>query len=604
MNRLSAACLSAAAASAVLLVSSAASAAAPPKIRFLDVDSASYGSFVGIYGTGFGADKGTVKFGSATSIEIPLWSDRLIIARVPAGASSSKVHVSTAQSDELDSASTLQVHAGTIYVVSSNGSDAGAGTETDPFQSLHKALSVLQQGDTVLIRAGSYDEQDASGTPLPALYFRPGQSGTLTAPITLRGYGAEVPVIRGSRDAAKNDPIVYVAADYIRLARLDINGENNASNGVSMTGSSVWAVGLDVHGFHEAGITSDEGTGVFLAANTVHDGGTRPNLDHGIILTGPGGTVRNNEIHDLPNGYGIFLQYPSQSAAKVFANFVHDVAGGGIGLARVGGGNQIFNNVVWKAGASLGCMCGLQVAYGSTAGETSSGDRIYYNTFAGPTRTGVLIADRAGAVALHGNLFDGFKAGLQVEDTGSESALSSSYNLWFGLGEEPLFKWAGPWIGMAQFQSTSQQESHSLVADPLLVDPEQGDLHLTASSPAIDVGGGPDQPPDDFDGLSRPQGVADDIGAYEFEGGAPHVDGGTGGSGGASGDGGGAAGAGGSGAADGGGNPAVSPSNAGGCGCVVPAGERRDGWGALLLAAVGAAVGVRRHRARIRGQSR
>jgi MYXO-CTERM domain-containing protein len=600
MNRAVGAWLTSAAVGIVAFASLQAQAAPPPQIRFLDVDSASPGSFVGIYGVGFGTIKGMVQFGGATSIDIPTWTDRLIIARVPDGAATGTVTVKTASQQELKSADHLGIHAGRIYVVSSNGSDAGAGDETDPFQSLHKAMSVVQPGDTVLIRQGKYDEQDTSGMALPAFYIRSNQSGTATHPVTWRGYADEVPVITGTQVTAKDSPIVYVEADQVRLARLEINGENNNASGVTIVGSSVWAVGLEVHGFGSAGIAGGEGAGTLLAGNLVHDGGTRPNLDHGIILTGPGATVRDNEIRDLPNGYGIFLQYPTQSGAKVYANFVHDVAGGGIGLSRVGGGNRIFNNLVWRAGLSQGCRCGIQVAYGSLAGEQSSGDAVYFNTFAGPTPTGVLIADRAGSVELYSNVFSGFKVGIEVEDDVSQVSLASSYNLWFGLGADPQFKWAGAWVGLSDFQALSKQEPEAIVADPKLVDQEHGDLHLTAASPAVDVASGDNFPQVDYDGMPRPQGKALDRGAYELEGGGS-VDGGSGGSGGNA-DGGGGSGAvdGSSGGPDadagGGAAPSSGGDDGGGCGCAVPSNRSSTGWPAIAIAAAVAAAARRRRR--------
>jgi len=56
------------------------------------------------------------------------------------------------------------------------------------------------------------------------------------------------------------------------------------------------------------------------------------------------------------------------------------------------------------------------------------------------------------------------------------------------------------------------------VADPLLVDPENGDCHLAAGSPAIDTGQPIDGLESDFDGQPRPQGSGIDIGAFEYPG--------------------------------------------------------------------------------------
>jgi len=52
--------------------------------------------------------------------------------------------------------------------------------------------------------------------------------------------------------------------------------------------------------------------------------------------------------------------------------------------------------------------------------------------------------------------------------------------------------------------------------DPKFVDASSGDYHLQSTSPAIDAGTNTGAPDNDLDGVSRPQGVGVDIGAYEY----------------------------------------------------------------------------------------
>ncbi len=53
-------------------------------------------------------------------------------------------------------------------------------------------------------------------------------------------------------------------------------------------------------------------------------------------------------------------------------------------------------------------------------------------------------------------------------------------------------------------------------ADPLFVDPDNEDFHLSLDSPCIDTGTSIDAPDDDIDGDLRPQGAGYDIGADEY----------------------------------------------------------------------------------------
>ena len=52
--------------------------------------------------------------------------------------------------------------------------------------------------------------------------------------------------------------------------------------------------------------------------------------------------------------------------------------------------------------------------------------------------------------------------------------------------------------------------------DPLFVNKSSWDFHLQASSPAIDKGNSLMAPSDDYDLVTRPQGIGYDVGAFEY----------------------------------------------------------------------------------------
>jgi Protein of unknown function (DUF1565) len=64
--------------------------------------------------------------------------------------------------------------AGTTYYVAANGDDGNPGTQSAPFRTVTKGMSVLVPGDTLYVRAGTYTE-----TPV-----RP-PSGTASQPVTI-----------------------------------------------------------------------------------------------------------------------------------------------------------------------------------------------------------------------------------------------------------------------------------------------------------------------------------------------------------------------------------------------------------------------------------
>ncbi|MBD2043464.1 right-handed parallel beta-helix repeat-containing protein [Microcoleus sp. FACHB-672] len=73
------------------------------------------------------------------------------------------------------------------YYVSPAGSDENSGTPEEPFQTIQKAATVAQAGDTVYIRAGTYREK-----------ITPANSGTADQPITFKPYKDEEVIVSGA----------------------------------------------------------------------------------------------------------------------------------------------------------------------------------------------------------------------------------------------------------------------------------------------------------------------------------------------------------------------------------------------------------------------
>ena len=62
-----------------------------------------------------------------------------------------------------------------------------------------------------------------------------------------------------------------------------------------------------------------------------------------------------------------------------------------------------------------------------------------------------------------------------------------------------------------------ESDQHSLISDPLFVDPYKNDYHLQPESPAVDAGSNRNEyVSEDIESVVRPQGKASDIGAYEY----------------------------------------------------------------------------------------
>src|SRR5712692_3919453 len=91
-----------------------------------------------------------------------------------------------------------------MYYSASNGNDANPGTQTQPFRTIKKGLSVLRAGDTLYLRGGTYAEAiDSSAQTIPA--------GTSWAtPVTVATYPGETVTNSGKGINIANRSVQYL----------------------------------------------------------------------------------------------------------------------------------------------------------------------------------------------------------------------------------------------------------------------------------------------------------------------------------------------------------------------------------------------------------
>src|SRR4051794_18602889 len=116
---------------------------------------------------------------------------------------------------------------GCSFYVSTDGSDDAAGSTDRPWRTIAAALSKLGSGETLCVRAGTYDERVTAAAP---------PQGKAEPRITLRGVGGdgERPVIRGG--------LSLVDPDYWTISGLRITGPppDDRHALVSIVGGTGW----------------------------------------------------------------------------------------------------------------------------------------------------------------------------------------------------------------------------------------------------------------------------------------------------------------------------------------------------------------------------
>jgi len=114
------------------------------------------------------------------------------------------------------------------YYVALNGNDDSNGSETTPFKTIEKAVSLVQAGETIYVRDGTYDL-------ITTITFS--KSGTGDSMISLLAYPGEHPVLDFSGQAlGGSNRGIRLTGSYWHIRGIDITGAGD--NGLKIEGGS------------------------------------------------------------------------------------------------------------------------------------------------------------------------------------------------------------------------------------------------------------------------------------------------------------------------------------------------------------------------------
>lgn len=344
----------------------------------------------------------------------------------------------------------------TAYYVDDTGDDTNNGlTEGAPFATLAKALSVSDDaiGVTINVGAGTYTEEDLTIS---------------RSNITISGAGSSQTIFDGDLDGR----FATISANNTTIENLQIKEYGVAS---SCTTNGSCGGGAILVGTSKTG---------FVVNNAIFDGNITDGTsgDGGAIefLTGSTSTINST----------IFRNNKAGSTAS-FANGRNGGATKGNGSCTV-----TFNN----------CLFHENVAQGYSGAHTNwmndGGSSTFNNcTIEGNTQYN---SSNYGAVsALYGTV--NMRNSIIRNTIDGSAGAGSARDIYFVTGVNLNYGVEG---------SSSLSGSNS-TSDPLFTDTANDDYTLQTGSPAIDVGSSTYAPVDDINDFSRPQGQADDLGAYE-----------------------------------------------------------------------------------------
>ena len=372
---------------------------------------------------------------------------------------------------------TATAHAATYYVSVNGGSDSNPGTEAAPFKTIARGSQKMSGGDTLLIRAGTYNEVIApSRNGMPGAYTR------------YAAYPGEEVIVK----APPGTVVVFFSrtTTYVEVSDLIIDGTNATSYAVKIEGS----------------YEKDQWPRIRLLRNDIR---------FGRFGIGGGGEseIIGNKIHHM-KGYGI---YTAGHNGLLEGNIFHDNGGYAIHhyQKHEAVNNWIIrNNVIYRNGDAY--YPWYRPYYGVNkrplpAVTLSSGRQIqfYNNLVYNNPNGGVTIGSSSRDVLLANNTI--YKNGeYGVFDRSSNARIINNIS-WGNSGAQILNTGA----------NTTLQ--NNLTTDPKFVNPAAGNFGIQAGSPALDKGITVAQVPDDFTGKKRPEGAAYDIGAFEGAGSKANV---------------------------------------------------------------------------------
>ena len=411
-------------------------------------------------------------------------------------------------------------HAGAAeyYVDTANASasDSNAGTASAPWKTIARANQALVPGDTVHIKAGTYNS-----------YIAPARSGSAGARITYRNYGSDVVTVTQASYGVLLDGKSYITVQGLNFTSLDRfmvlqNGanhnviayskfENGRSN--SWTGSVIYRNSsynwIHHSTFANYGVCqttyasgSDQGTtldigneedGTDASSFNVVENSTLLHAGHHVMgVFSRYNTVRNNYLHNeaWSNGRGhrnMYLQGVGSGSGYVliegnrfgYSSKPCNNASPTVGSVAMSTSynlfryNSIFHSVAYGLGTASYVSQGLQY-------DTGSYNRIYNNTVfsSGYNIDPAYIGGSEDAAIWFSNSVN---SGNQIKN-----------NLYFanrvahtGYVGQQVF--ANNWDGNTQGDPKFQNASTSPPADKS--DPTIPDFRLRADSPAIEKGG-------------------------------------------------------------------------------------------------------------------
>lgn len=432
---------------------------------------------------------------------------------------------------------------GNCYYISTMGDDNSNGTFQTPFKTLQKALDVIEAGDTVFLRGGTYSNVSHQY----GNNFLKDKTGNFDKPIVIMAYEGETPIIDGSLFSVTttSDPSLAVILMW-NVKHMIIDGLtviNGKRTGIHFVGQceNITVKNCTIKDCKAPGI----GFGGFDAPY---------NLCKNIKVT-------NNDVINCAQSYREAISLRWVENFEISYNKLSNIVKEGIDVKSGCSNGSIFENTIINGGD-----VGIYVDAGFTNTSPLHNIHIYNNRLINPVGTAIAIASEEGNegydIHVYNNLiYDLNKSqGAGIKVAKNSAGNNDGYihdvfiynNTVYGRGQQGLYVNLGGVenivfrnnISMNNLLQMSINIANGVDSTEVVVENnlyygdvayigtnaiivtdssavfknlEASDFHLRENSPAIDACGNNTMvPPTDIDGNSRPIGNGYDIGCYEY----------------------------------------------------------------------------------------
>lgn len=403
-----------------------------------------------------------------------------------------------------------------IVFVSTTGSDtSGDGSLARPWRNLgHAVAEAGTPGTTIYLRGGRYVYATYALRDEAWIRQDAGLGGANGHYLTIEPYSGETVEMVNER--------IIIDAPWVRVRGLHLTD----------VGPQI----VNWHGHpHHVQLLDNVISGEDLSYGGIETSGDDL-LIQGNVITATGLSGLGSESH------GIYLGWGSRNVVR--NNVITNATGYGIHIYdedKYPGFKPAYSDVIIEGNTVTGARLRSGLIVSAAAGVTIDGVIIRNNIFAGNNHAGIVIGPYGGTIRnvdVFNNVFyrNGSQAGVGLfVSEGSLSGVRISNNIFDDSANSNCTSncdwFAGAHISVpaqatqvsvsrnlywpASIGLSGVTDAQSLVADPLFVAPTLGDFHLQSGSLARNAGLRLPDVPTDRDGVTRPQGTADDLGIYE-----------------------------------------------------------------------------------------